>query len=227
MHETMRRLYLAAKEMKGIQTKSELARALNESPQVLKNWENRGISKAGMVKADAAIGCSLGWLSTGAGSMEKSVTQKWKTGNLTITNNVDVPLMNVHASMGPGTELPETEIAIDYLRLKKTWAEKTLGKISNITKLAFIHAIGDSMSPTINAGDILLVDTGNKQVLSDQIYVMEAHGRLFIKRIRQRIDGSFEVSSDNPLVKTVDTLNGDHEVTVKGHVVWIWNGKRV
>lgn len=48
------------------------------------------------------------------------------------------------------------------------------------------------MSPTLNSGDIVLVDTGIAAIDIDGVYVLEAHGRLFIKRVRQRLDGSYE-----------------------------------
>jgi phage repressor protein C with HTH and peptisase S24 domain len=102
-----------------------------------------------------------------------------------------------------------------------------LPTITSITNIAFIHAIGDSMTPTFNDGDILLVDVGIKEVKSDAIYVLEALDRLFIKRVRQRLDGQYEISSDNPNVKTVDILNGDNQVSIRGRVVWLWNGKRL
>lgn len=52
----------------------------------------------------------------------------------------------------------------------------------------------------------------------DSVYVLGAHRRIFIKRVRHRLNGSYEVSSDNPNVKTVDVL---------GRVVWAWNGKKM
>lgn len=141
--------------------------------------------------------------------------------------SIDVPVLNAVGSMGNGTDAPDYEVVIDVLRISKAWADKALSQISNMRNLAFIHAIGDSMHPTFNDGDILLIDTGNKDVKEDKIYVLEAHGRLFIKRVRQRIDGEFEISSDNPAVKTVDILKGSDEVVIKGRVVWVWNGKKL
>lgn len=142
-------------------------------------------------------------------------------------NSLQIPLMNVTASMGNGEHQYGHEIVIDVLRVSKIWVEKTLSPISHISNLSFIHAIGDSMLPTFNDGDILLVDSGSNNVSSDSVYVLEAHDRLFIKRVRRRMDGNFEISSDNPAVKTVDVLNGEHEVIIKGRVVWVWNGKKV
>lgn len=65
MHESMERLYSAAKEIKKIEGQSAVARLLNELPQTLKNWESRGISKGGAIKAQEVIGCNANWLTEG------------------------------------------------------------------------------------------------------------------------------------------------------------------
>lgn len=69
MEMTTQRLYLAAKQLRGIEGQSALARFLDETPQVLKNWETRGVSKNGMIKAEERIGCTVTWLKTGEGRM--------------------------------------------------------------------------------------------------------------------------------------------------------------
>lgn len=69
MHETTVRLYEAAKAIRQIDGQSELARALNLSPQVVKNWESRGVSKDGLLIAEQKLGCSAIWLKTGNGTM--------------------------------------------------------------------------------------------------------------------------------------------------------------
>ena len=69
MHDQMERLYSAAKTLKNVEGQSAVARFLNESPQTVKNWESRGISKSGSVKAQAHIGCDANWLLSGMGSM--------------------------------------------------------------------------------------------------------------------------------------------------------------
>ena len=54
---------------------------------------------------------------------------------------------------------------------------------------------------------------------------MTIHAR--VKRVRQRLDGSVEISSDNANVKTVDVLNGGSAVDVLGRVVWCWSGRKL
>lgn len=147
--------------------------------------------------------------------------------SVTINKNIFlVPLLDVKASMGSGQE-NDLEGFVKSIYIDNKIADKILTPYSGYKNLAFITAVGDSMAPTFNDGDILLIDSADKNVTADKVYVLEAHGRLFIKRVRQRIDGKFEISSDNPLIKTVDVLNGDHEVLIKGRVIWVWNGKKL
>ena len=89
-----------------------------------------------------------------------------------------------------------------------------------------IHAYGDSMAGTLNSGDFAIVDTDVTFADVDGVYVLQAGGQLYIKRVTRRMDGTHEVSSDNPSVKTVDVLNGSQQVRVCGRVVYGWNGRR-
>lgn len=65
MHKSMERLYEAAKTLKGKEGQSEVARLLNESPQVLNNWEARGVSGSGALSAQRYIGCDANWILDG------------------------------------------------------------------------------------------------------------------------------------------------------------------
>lgn len=46
--------------------------------------------------------------------------------------------------------------------------------------------------------------------------MLVANEQLFIKRVTRRIDGQLEVTSDNPNVRTVEVLNGSHQVRICG-----------
>lgn len=141
------------------------------------------------------------------------------------SNVLQVPLLENSGSMGEGAAMLDGDILAGQLTLNPVWVSGTLHP-SRQDALRFIHGYGDSMAPTFNSGDVLLVDTGINDVKIDGVYVLTAHDRLFIKRVRQRMDGVFEISSDNPTHKTVDVLNGNHDVLVLGRVIWVWNGRR-
>lgn len=140
---------------------------------------------------------------------------------------VHVPLLANAGSMGPGTDIQHDDILVGQIALSEQWVARRL-QPTNLNALRFIHAYGDSMSPTFEDGDILLVDTGIKDPrIIDGVYVMAANDRVYIKRVRQRMDGVVEISSDNATVKTVDVLNGDHRIDILGRVVWCWNGRKL
>jgi len=65
MHESMARLYKIAFETKRLVTPTDLANALNTSPQVINNWGERGVSKDGLLAAEKIFGCSPSFIETG------------------------------------------------------------------------------------------------------------------------------------------------------------------
>lgn len=230
MHPSIERLYQAAKQIRDITGQSAVARLLNESPQTVKNWETRGVSRSGAMTAEAALGVRAAWLLTGDGEM--------LTGGLAPAvieahapacpeDLVRIPLLANGGSMGPGNDVLDADYVVGDLALSSHWINQQI-KPANIRELRFMHAHGESMAPTFSDGDVLLVDAGARDPSSlEGIYVLEVHGKVYIKRVRMRMDGALEVSSDNANIKTVDVLNGDHEVRVMGRVVWAWNGRKL
>lgn len=72
MNDQMKRLYEAAKELRGVDGQTNVANLLNASPQLIANWERRGISNEGLLTAQDIIGCDAIWLRDGVGSMSKA-----------------------------------------------------------------------------------------------------------------------------------------------------------
>lgn len=220
----MERLYKAAQQLRGINGQAALAKALNASSQTVHNWEKRGVSQQGLVLAQRVIGCNASWIETGAGTM--SIAEVPGIVEAAANPGVNVPMLSNDASMGGGCEVQPDDVMTGHLTLTPNFVNEAV-RPTKKDALRFIHAYGDSMAPTLNSGDVLLVDTGVLEVKIDGIYVLRAHDRLFVKRVRQRMDGKFEISSDNPTHKTVDVLNGGSEVAVIGRVVWCWNGRKI
>ena len=120
MHETMNRLYQAAKELKNIEGQSALARFLNSTPQKLKNWESRGISSPGMIQACQALGINIEWLKTGTGEMK--TTTRAISGNAT-----PAPPLRLWSSNDP---LPEEDYVFAPL-LKESTMHGGAGSFEN------------------------------------------------------------------------------------------------
>lgn len=213
-----------------------VAKALRCSVQAVGdvlNGKTRAFTAANNAKAADFLRVSPKWLATGQGSATDEALQTQQVihvedatgrngGGYTV-----LPLLSTAASMGPGEDQHD-EVVVGRLTISPGWIEKRLKPFTAKENLKFIHGFGDSMSPTFEDGSILLVDGGVRTVDIDGIYVLEANQRVYIKRVRQRIDGAYEVSSDNPTVKTVDVLNGNSgHVNILGRVLWLWNGKKV
>lgn len=141
--------------------------------------------------------------------------------------SIKVPLLANSGSMGTGCDTLPDDVLVGEISLSPEWVRGRI-RPSSVDALRFIHAYGDSMCPTFADGDVLLVDTGAKDPSrADGVYVLSTAVRVFIKRVTSRFDGGFDVSSDNPAVKVIGSLNGEHDVNVLGRVVWVWNGKRL
>lgn len=82
----MQRLYAATQELFQVNTQTGIAHLLNTSPQVVKNWEKRGISNQGILDIQAKLNVSSNWVKTGKGDMlidkDNSVINISNTGNI-------------------------------------------------------------------------------------------------------------------------------------------------
>jgi len=136
-----------------------------------------------------------------------------------------IPLYDVHGSEGPGTIVAEDdEKPVAALDFRKEWIHKELHL--SIEGLQLITTTGDSMAPTLNPGDILLVEKYRGQPVTDGIYVIKLDGALLVKRIQHLPGRQLKVTSDNPYCSdfnvTLDMATTDFEIY--GRVVWA--GKR-
>lgn len=148
------------------------------------------------------------------------------TEHSTGLEQLSIPVMANAGAMGGGADQLHDDVVVGQITVSPEWALRML-KPTGLQALRFIHGHGESMSPTFSDGDVLLVDTGITDAKVDGVYVLQANDRIYIKRVRQRMDGSFEISSDNPTVKTVDVLDGQAQVSILGRVLWAWNGRKL
>lgn len=91
--------------------------------------------------------------------------------------------------------------------------------------LVMMHLHSDTMSPTLNQGDCIVLDCSYQSASEDGIYVILHENRMLIKRITiDPIRKQLTLSRDNPnypAIREFDMVN----VKVAGRVVWA--GKRL
>ena len=153
------------------------------------------------------------------------ISGKERLKNRNISNFVEnddyayIPVYDVEASAGNGAAAWGVTIPVTRLAFRKDWL--TLRGLYE-KDLSIITARGDSMEPTINSRDTLLVDTSKTRPRDGQIYVIRSSDILWVKRIQQQIDGSLLLISDNDAYPPMSLTLSDHpDIQVIGQVVQV------
>jgi hypothetical protein len=124
----------------------------------------------------------------------------------------------VSVSAGPGAIVAQ-EYGKPYFGFDERWL-KALTSTSPAS-LSIVRVEGDSMSPTLNDGDDILVDLGDcGDRLRDGIYVLRVDDALVVKRLALNPMGRrVTVQSDNPAYPDWPDFGFD-EITCIGRVIW-------
>jgi phage repressor protein C with HTH and peptisase S24 domain len=136
---------------------------------------------------------------------------------------VSVTRHPVSVSAGPGAIVTE-ELGKAYFAFDERWLKALTSTPSE--RLSIVRVQGDSMSPTLNEGDDILVDLGDgAERLRDGIYVLRAEDALVVKRLALNPMGRrVTVQSDNPAYPDWPDCSLD-KIQLIGRV--IWSGRRV
>lgn len=190
--------------------------------RTLQNWESAKNFPSSEFLADAAkFGVDVQYVITGRRSLTGAAPAPDSDADA-----VRVPLFSATGSMGQGNDLITEDVILGDVPVSRHWLQLNVPR-TRPEALKMIHAYGDSMHGTLNSGDFALVDTDRTNPDVDGVYVLQAGGQLFIKRVTRRLEGGHVVSSDNPTVQTTEVLNGSQQVSVLGRVVYGWNGRRL
>lgn len=180
MHETAERMYKAAQQLKGLVGQTLVANFLGESPQTLKHWENRGVSKRGAIKIQELIGCSATWISDGVGQMLLSNTEG--TYPVSTTNYKRVWVIGNGQGGLPERIWTDGDFPVG--------ASNEFAEIASADPHAFlVSVVGTSMVPRYNPGEYALVEPGTEPDLEDDVLVRLTSGETMLKRLLSRRAG--------------------------------------
>ncbi|MFD1914150.1 S24 family peptidase [Halodurantibacterium flavum] len=136
----------------------------------------------------------------------------------------EIPLHEAWLAAGAGADNSSEEV-VEHLAFRRDWLRK-LGISPNKARLA--RVIGDSMEPTICAGDLILIDTAKNvppmraRPYNDRrpapIYAIVDDGDARVKRIERAGSDELLLISENKLHPTEKKQMS--EVTVIGRVAW-------
>lgn len=181
MHPSAERLYQAAKELRNVVGQTNVANLLNKAPQVVKNWESRGVSKEGALAAEAAIGARAAWILGDAG-----------------------PMHSGDPSQSP-MRLSPTDAGVAHVPSVREFTlppvvtrEQLMDSRFEFPPVFEIAMPDDAMAPDIPVGRQLIFErTTITPRPGTRILVADRSGRRFVRRFAEGRDGAWRALPDN------------------------------
>ncbi|WP_052027706.1 XRE family transcriptional regulator [Sphingobium sp. ba1] len=211
-----------ARENAGFAKKSDFAKAVGVDATTYRAYENgqNGYAKYAGTFA-RKLGVTAEWLLDGGQTPAKSTIATEQRSAHPPTKfaedgTVEIQVLDFSFSMGPGTTVD------DYVEEMPMHVD--INFLRSITRTEFDclkmgKGVGESMFPTLLGGDVVLVDTTQRNLnKQDGIYAISLFGAAAIKRLRMVGQGRVLIKSDNHNV-------GDQEVDladlhIVGRVIW-------
>lgn len=206
-----------------------LARATGVSPSAFRKWLRGEAepSRERLVALAQAAGVPVGWLANGDGPeprLQGAATTSRARGTVVslddrLEHETFVILPRRPEAAAAGSELPIPPHIAEFIAFRRDWVRTVLGIEPD--QLLVEIALGELMEPSIQDGDLLLVDTTDKRFHSFGIYVVEIGGERLVKRVQPKLDGSLSLISDNPVYEVEHVAPERAEtVQVVGRVLW-------
>jgi phage repressor protein C with HTH and peptisase S24 domain len=205
-----------------------LARATGVSPSAFRKWLRGEAepSRERLVALSQAAGVAVGWLVSGEGPEPRlaAASQSPAKGSAAPSySGLDrrdyVVLPKRPEAAAAGAETPSSPDGAEFIALRQDWVRSVLG--IDPDHLLVETAVGESMTPTIQNGDVLLVDTADNRFHSFGVYVLEVAGERLVKRVQPKLDGTLTLISDNLAYEAehISAAQGN-DVRAIGRVIW-------
>ncbi len=129
-----------------------------------------------------------------------------------------VPLVEAHLSAGGGSFEVSDQIERHY-----AFHYDFLRRKGNPEKMVLMRVTGDSMSPDIKDGDLVLIDQDQRQLRAGKVYAVGVEDMVYLKTVNAQ-PKQIILSSNNPLYSPIVLETGEHFenlVRIIGRAIWI------
>ncbi|MFT8921696.1 S24 family peptidase [Acetobacter sp.] len=173
-------------------------------------------------KIAAACGVSLDWLISGSDAASSSANADERPDS----TNIDFLNYDVQLSAGSGV-YPSRETIKKTVSIPRDILPKDV--LEHEKYVCALTVKGDSMQPSLDDGDLVLIRTDVESIKSGAIYAIRIDHSLLVKRLRLKANGNVEVVSDNPSYSTDELKaseirqmihDGGAPAKIIGRVVW-------
>lgn len=140
--------------------------------------------------------------------------------------NISFPNYDIKLSAGHGIDV-DGKIAKASVSIPK--AILPIDVLDHRKNVCALTVKGDSMQPSLDDGDLVLIRTDVESIKSGAIYAIRIDNSLLVKRLRLKANGNVEVVSDNPSYSTDELKaaeirqmirDGGTPAKIIGRVVW-------
>lgn len=211
--------------------RSWLAQASGLAESTISDAIKRGPSRSDVaLKIARALGVSVDWLLSGEGpapSVDLGAVGRRFTEHLreqlSVAGKGDdlADVQEIDLAYGLGGSFTDDLVTVQTHRFPRAWLESITSTPPSM--LTFARGRGDSMQPTIQDGDMVLIDRSQRNVREwDAVWALTIGEMAMIKRVRVRGD-RVHILSDNERVPTDDIFH--EEINVVGRVIFI--GRRI
>lgn len=202
----------------GFHDATEAAQRFGWRPPTYLGHENgsRGIKYDKAVAYAKAFKVSANWILDGGAD---SVVGADDGGSAEL--DALVPVYDVAASAGHGSSV-DGEIIEAHIALSRDYLRDVIG--ASERNLKVIKVQGHSMEPTLNDGDLVMLDATKRDLSYDGLFVIRFDNALHVKRVgRAPKRGHVEIISDHPSYgRQVWSIE---ELEPVGRVLWV--GRKV
>ncbi|MBY4640325.1 helix-turn-helix domain-containing protein [Gluconacetobacter entanii] len=154
----------------------------------------REMKASAMISLAKACNVPLDWLAEGKGDPQAGNAMTSIPLASSSTDAMEVKFFDAEPSAGRG-HIPDDWVGSESYYVPRSFLSSVLGVYSK--KIFFVRIQGDSMKPSLNPGDTILVDYEPENFV-EAVYVITIHGLLMVKRLSMKDPFNISIGSDNP-----------------------------
>jgi len=161
-------------------------------------------------------GLSLTWLETGEG--EARLNEGREESPAYGEERFEwVPMVEARIGAGGGS-LETGGRILGYYAFRRDWLQ---GK-GQIPSMRLMRVTGESMLPTLQDEDVVLVDHSQKEILAGKIYALRMDDEIVVKRLEKKPGKLVLVSDNRALYEPLEVAVGEYaNLEVLGRVIWM------
>lgn len=190
---------------------TDIAAALDVSRQYANQIKNKELTEEQLKKLNEYFNCHF--------NLDLANAKRQNVPAVT-DDCISIPVLGgVAASMGYGVTVYNEEQTASYSISKKLAHDLEI----NPRRTEMIFAQGDSMLPTIEGGDSLLIDHSRREIYDGKIYCVRIEGQLYAKRLQKIPPNTIRVVSDNDKYRSFEidlSQEINFDFAVIGEVRW-------